>query len=210
METRQPRGVYGGLFRVKYLHSQQGINDIGRGYAEDDGLKSQICVDMKGINTDYKRSWLLGQCKRQPESREVAERRLNPASRNLSTKICINQTANKSGQTNRFYMHPSLAQSRFTAIIINSWRLGNNSIIPQTPVRSITRRGRRSPLQSKHARGKIPLCRAKVKTLLIRTRFDSIHRLIRIRDERLLPSFSWRLKMTSAQPSVQNHTDTTN
>lgn len=108
---------------------------------------------MKGINADYERSWLLGQCKRQPKSRKVAERRLSPASRNLSTKICINQTANKSGQTNRFYMHPSLAQSGFTAIIINSWRPGNNSIIPQTPVRSITRRGRHSPLQSKHARG---------------------------------------------------------
>lgn len=33
--------MVGGLFRVKYLHSQQGVNDIRREHGEDDGLKSQ-------------------------------------------------------------------------------------------------------------------------------------------------------------------------
>lgn len=162
---------------------------------------------MKGINTDYQRSWLLGQCKRQLESREVAERRLIPASRNLSTKICINQTANKSGQTNRFYMHPSLARSGFTAIIINSWRPGNNSIIPQTPVRSISCRGRRSALQSKHVReGKKISLSTKRWKCFTSAQFDSICRF----DPNQRRKTAAVLKMTSVQPSVPNQSDRKN
>lgn len=163
---------------------------------------------MKGINTDYQRPWLPGQCKRQLESREVAERRLSPASRNLSTKICINQTANKSGLTNRFYMHPSLAPSGFTAIIINSWRLGNNSIIPQTPVRSITCGGRRSPLQSKHVReGKFLSVDQEVKMLLIRTIWLHLSFWSKSETKQCCPLSVDVLEMTSVQPSVQNQSD---